>query len=236
MKCEKYHRLIGDYLENSIKPAAKAGLDAHLLTCADCRELLNDFRQIAEKAKELDTETPSDDVWPSIRAHVLAVRRDERLRDAAKKERFAPVFGRPRARWAWAGALVLVGAAVGLVVGLRPWKSAVFQPAALAAETQTMAKLAEAEKHYQLAIQAMTEAVSTGQTGFDFRVAALFARDLTAVNSAIAACRAAVTAEPGNLDARVFLLAAYQKKVDVLNGFIDMNKKSPSPVKAGASL
>lgn len=236
MKCEKYHRLIGDYLENSIKPAAKAGLDAHLQACADCRELLNDFRQIAEKAKELDTETPSEDVWPSIRAHVLAVRRDERLRGAAKKERFASVFGRPRVRWAWAGALVLVGAAVGLVVGLRPWKSAVFQPAAPSAESQTMAKLAEAENHYRLAIQALTEAVSTGKTGFDFRIAALFARDLVAVESALVVCRAAVTAEPGNVEAMVFLLAAYQKKVDVLNGFIDMNKTSPSPMKPGASL
>jgi hypothetical protein len=82
----------------------------------------------------------------------------------------------------------------------------------------------------------MTEALGAGPSVIGSSAAALFARELGAVDAAIQACREAVGREPGSVDARVFLLAAYQKKVEILDGVIQVRKQSPSPAKPGASL
>jgi len=234
MKCAFYHKLIGEHLEGTIRPADKARLESHLASCADCRALFEDFRAIADNAKDLDRETPPDDVWPNVLARVQASRREERMRAAARRDRFSPIFG--RARWTWAAALLFAGAVVGLLVGLRPWRTA--EPAFKAGseDIQTMAKLEDAEKHYKLAIQSLTEALTSAKGNFDLRTAALLALDLRTVDSVIESCHAAVAKEPGNVDARVFLLAAYQKKVDVLNDVLDLRKRTPSPAKPGTIL
>jgi predicted anti-sigma-YlaC factor YlaD len=227
MKCAAFHKLIGDRLEGTIRPADRVRLEAHLESCPECRELMEDFRKIAESARGLDDEeTPSASVWPAIAAGVRAVRRG---RSRAAVRRFAVP------RWAYAAGFVFLAAAVGLVVGLSPWRSAA-QPGMSPEQTATMAKLEEAETHYKLAIQALSEALETGPSVIGSSTAALFARDLGAVDSAIQACREAVDREPGSVDARVFLLAAYQKKVEILDGVLHVGKQMPTLARPGASL
>ncbi len=224
MKCVKFHRMIGDRLEGSIRPQDRARLEDHLKSCSECRELAGDFQKIAAEAKALPQEDPADDLWPAIRAGIAAARR----------ARTAPAYAHSRFKWAWAAGFVLIGVGLGLVVGLRPWKAEL--PTAFAADQdRTVAKLQEAENHYRLAIQAMTEALVPGRGSLDVRTAALFRRDLQAVDTAIDSCRNALRRDPKNLDARVFLLGAYQKKVEVLNGFLEMGKngQTGSPVGPG---
>jgi predicted anti-sigma-YlaC factor YlaD len=218
MKCAKFHKMIGDSLDGSIRPQDRARLESHLETCAECRELAVDFQKIAAEAKSLPSEEPGDDVWPAIRA---AVRRPRNTRPA-------PLFAQRRFVWVGAAGLLFIGTAIGLIVGLHPWTSQPLSALALG-ERQTMAKLKEAENYCQLAIQAMTEALKPGPNGLDPQTAALFKRDLQVVDAAIESCRTAVAGAPANLDARVFLLGAYRKKIDVLNGFIDLRKKNPVP-------
>jgi anti-sigma factor RsiW len=217
MKCAKFHKMIGDALDGTIRPQDRARLDDHLKSCPECRELAGDFQKIAAEARALPQDEPADDVWPAIRANV----------GRARDNRPAPAFAHPRLKWGWAAGFLFFGAMIGVVVGLRPWKADV--PTAFAADqNRTVAKLEEAEKHYQLAIQAMTEALAPGKNGLDPQTAALFKRDLLVVDAAIESCRTAVAGDPASLDARVFLLGAYQKKIEVLNGFIDIKKKNPA--------
>ncbi|MDD8025808.1 MAG: zf-HC2 domain-containing protein [Acidobacteriota bacterium] len=232
MKCAAYHKLIGDRLEGTIRPADRARLDAHLAVCAECRDLMEDFRKIAESARTLDDEEiPSPHVWPAILTGVRAIRRGAHKSFRSRSRGFG--FAVPR--WAYAAGFVLVGAAVGLMVGLGPWRGAA-QPGMSPDQAATVVKLKEAETHYKLAIQALNEALQSGSITVDPATTALFARDLGAVESAIQACREAVDREPGNVDARVFLLAAYQKKIEILDGVMQFRKQSPSPALPGASL
>jgi predicted anti-sigma-YlaC factor YlaD len=229
MKCAAFHKMIGDRLDGTIRPADRARLDAHLGACAECRELLDDFQRIAESARTLDDQdAPSDDVWNAMLSGVRAARREER-RAASRGFRG---FAVPR--WAYVAGFVLLAAA-GLVVGLGPWRGTAV-PGLTPEQAATVAKLEESEMHYKLAIQALTEALGAGPSVIGSSAAALFARDLGAVDSAIQACREAVGREPGSVDARVFLLAAYQKKVEILNGVIQVRKQSPSQAGPGASL
>jgi len=217
MKCAKFHKLIGDALDGTIRPRDRARLEDHLRSCPECRELAGDFQKIAAEARALPQDEPADDVWPAIRANV----------GRARDNRPAPAFAHPRLQWAWAAGFLFLGAIIGVVVGLRPWKADV--PTAFAADqNRTVAKLEEAERHYQLAVRAMTEALAPGKNGLDPQMAALFKRDLRVVDAAIESCRTALSGDPASLDARVFLLGAYQKKIEVLNGFIDIKKKSPA--------
>jgi anti-sigma factor RsiW len=225
MKCALFHKMIGDRLDGTIRPQDRARLEDHLKSCPECREVAADFQKIAAAARALPQEDPAEELWPAIRAGVAAARR----------ARPVPAFAHPRFRWAWAAGLVFIGVVLGLGIGLRPWKADL--PTAFAADQdRTVAKLQEAEKHYQLAIQAMTEALAPGRASLDPRTAALFKRDLQAVDAAIESCRGALRRDPKNLDARVYLLGAYQKKVEVLNGFLEIGKNGPAGMPAGPGL
>jgi hypothetical protein len=192
---------------------------------------MDDFQRIAENARSLDDQdAPSDDVWNAILSGVRAARREQRRAAAAGR-----LGGLRVPRWAYAAGFIFVGAAVGLIVGLGPWRGTA-APGLTPEQAAVVAKLEESEMHYKLAIQAMTEALGAGPSVIGSSAAALFARDLGAVDAAIQACREAVGREPGSVDARVFLLAAYQKKVEILDGVIQVRKQSPSPAGPGASL
>lgn len=225
MTCAKFHKWIGDSLDGTIRPQDRARLEDHLKSCPECRELAVDLRKIADEAMGLPADEPADDVWPAIRAEIAAARRTKPV----------PAFAHPRLKWAWAAGFIFLGAVLGLVVGLRPWKADV--PSAYTLDrNQTVAKLEEAEKHYQLAIQAMTEALAPGRGVLDIQTAGLLKRDLQVIDAAIESCRNALNRDPKNLDARVFMLGAYQKKVDVLSGFIEIGKKAQAGSPAGAVL
>jgi hypothetical protein len=157
MKCAAFHKMIGDRLDGTIRPADRARLDAHLGACAECRELLDDFQRIAESARTLDDQdAPSDDVWNAILSGVRAARREER-RAASRGFRG---FAVPR--WAYVAGFVLLVAAAGLVVGLGPWRGTAV-PGLTPEQAATVAKLEESEMHYKLAIQALTEALGAGR-------------------------------------------------------------------------
>ena len=137
-----------------------------------------------------------------------------------------------RAKYALAAALLLVVVG-GLVIGLRPGKDM----NGLSEQARfTLAKLEEAEKHYKLAIQALSEAVGAQTTRFDPLVVAVFARNLYEIDTAIQACQAAVKNNPNDLSAREYLLGAYKDKVNFLDSLIDIRKASPSPKAAGKKI
>lgn len=235
MNCHKSRRLIGDLLDGTIKPGDRAKLEAHLQSCPDCRSLAEDFQKIASEAKTLSEDEPSDKVWPAVLKGVRDARRAERL-DRARPAALASPFARPALKWAGAAVVLVAGIAIGIVLGRRPWTGATVAENGAKARLGTVAKLEEAEKHYLLAIQAMTDAVHPASGDLNPQMAAMFESDLRIVDSAIQQCRTAVTRQPEDLDARVFLLGALQKKMDVLNGIMDLKKNLAAEPKAGAAL
>lgn len=215
MKCSKAQKLIGDVLDGTIGREDKARLDGHCRDCRDCREVLEDFRKIADEAKGLARFEPSDALWPRILGGVRAGRREKEGR----------LFGRLRPSYSFAAAAALLVIVGGIVLMWRPWAGGP-APAPLPTngEAYTLAKLEEAESHYRQAVEALTEAVSSQKGKLDPQMAALFERDLKVVDEAILACRNAVAENPANVNARLYLLAAYREKVEFLDNMIDAQK------------
>jgi predicted anti-sigma-YlaC factor YlaD len=230
MRCAQAHKLIGDRLEGTIGAVDKAKLEKHLEGCADCRALLADFQRIADGARELPKHEPSARVWTGVLAGVgLSDRKPARERASAPSwaERF---FLQGRARTAWAAALLLVVIAGGVAIGTRLGRDAGTGTPLSADDKYTLGKLDEAEKHYQLAIEALQAAIGGRVTDLDPIIVAAFARNLGAIDGVIRECRNAVEVNPADLSARAYLLDAYKNKVEFLGNVIDVTKK-PAPAK-----
>jgi hypothetical protein len=218
MKCSEARRLIGDLLDETIGPDDKAELEEHCGTCRDCREILEDFRSIAGQAKGLTKFEPAETLWPRILSGVRTARLEP------GRDRW--LFGWARPRYVLAAALGLFVLVGGALLTLKPWKTGPNLRLRGGQDSFTMAKLEEAEKHYRLAIQALTEAVSSPKTSVDPQTAALFERDFRVIDEAIQACRNAVTENPSNVSARIYLLGAYKEKVEVLDRLIEVHQRS----------
>lgn len=232
MRCSQAHKLIGDQLDGALSIKDNERLQEHLDKCSDCRGLLKDFQGIVEQAKGLPKHEPSNRVWTGILDGVRASGPAPSPIKLPKPRWYETYVFVGRARYAWAAALLLV--VVGsLVIGLRPVKD---MNGLSEQDRFTLAKLEEAEKHYQLAIQALSEAVGSQTNRFDPLVVAVFSRNLYEIDTAIQACQAAVKENPKDLSAREFLLGAYKDKVNFLDSLIDIRKASPSPKAAGKKI
>jgi predicted anti-sigma-YlaC factor YlaD len=235
MRCPTAHRLIGEYLDKTLRSKDQARLQKHLDSCPDCRSLLKDFQDIAEQAQALDAFSPSDDSWPKILSRVQAAKREKRLYQP-RQAGWRDSVGYPnRTKWVWTAALILVVVIGGVVIGIgtRHGKTV---PGLGEQDKYTLAKLEEAEKHYQLAIQALNEAVASQKGSLDPQIAAVFDKNLKLINDSIQACMNAVRMDPNSLDARAYLLAAYKEKVDFLDDIMDLKKKSPTGNGSGKTL
>jgi len=238
MRCSHAHKLIGDKLDGALSSKDSERLREHLDKCSDCLDLLKDFQGIVDQAKGLPKHEPSHRVWTAVLDGVCAVR-DDRVAGPSlsaiklpKPKWYETYIFAGRAKYAWAAALLLVVAG-GLVIGLRPGKD---MSGLTEQDRFTLAKLEEAEKHYKLAIQALSEAVGSQTNRFDPLVVAVFARNLFEIDTAIQACQSAVMKSPNDLSAREFLLGAYKDKVDFLDSLIDIRKAAPSPKAAGKKI
>lgn len=214
MRCSKAKKLISEYINGNLASGKSQNLEKHLDRCPDCQTLLKDFETITQDAKHLEEASPSSHTWLKIKERLITEEQKVLTLPPRKSEGFA--FPRPKLKYALSSALVLV-VIVGIVIfGLWYFKARGTLEG-LDARSYTLAKLAEAEHHYQLAIKALWEAVSSQEESLDPQVVKVFRTNLEIIDLSIADCRKAVLSEPENIDARNYLLAAYKKKVDFLN-------------------
>ena len=223
MRCAKAKKLISEYIDGNLDRERLMNLEQHLDRCPDCQKLLKDFQAITQDAKKLEGVSPSPHTWLKIREKLTTEGQKVLTLPSRKREWFA--FPQPRLKYALSSALVLI-VIVGIVIfGLWYFKeNGILEGPD--ARSYTFAKLAEAEHHYQLAIKAHWEAVSSQEGSLDPQVAKVFRTNLEIIDMSIAACKQAVLSEPEDIDARNYLLAAYKEKVDFLNEMMVARKAS----------
>ncbi len=225
MKCSKAKRLISDYIDNSLKKRQSARLEKHLHTCADCRKILEDFREIAKNARELEEITPSQDAWLKIRKRLTPEEQKILTLHPQKRTWFGYLFFPTKLKYALSAALLLVFVASAVTIGLK-YSGGNGILGKKDAMKYTLAKLDEAEWHYKKAIEALWEAVSAQEGNLTAQVAEVFRKNLKIIDSSIMACRETVLQEPENIDARNFLLAAYREKLDFLQEMMELGRPS----------
>lgn len=216
MRCAKARRLSSEYVDGNLDARRSRRLRRHLERCPECRDALADFKAIVRDAGSLEAPEPPDKVWLRVKAGLQAAGQEPVPAVAVPGYAFGP------ARWRFAAAafltLMLAAGAVWLWLRLSPTAG----PAD--PERYTLAKLDEAERYCQLAIKSLSEAFAVGKKNLAPEVAEMFQKNLDVVDLTIQACRAAVVAEPDNIEARDFLLAAYREKMALLDAVLTQEK------------
>jgi len=203
-------------IDGELSERETAGLERHLAGCAECRALRSDLETIVGRAAGLAAPEPSERVWTRIKTGLATA-------PAGARPGRRPLFGLsvPALRFAGAAALALVLVASGLVLGRRLGREEIRMGPG-DGEAYTLAKLDEAERYYEKAIQSLSEAFAAEKGALAPQVAELFERNLAVVDATIQTCRRAVLEEPDDLEARNYLLAAYTRKLTLLDSALDL--------------
>jgi len=220
MRCAKARKWISEYIDGGLNEVQNRALEKHCASCAGCRKLLQDFQKISVHAGDLRQNASPETPWRKIQ---------ERL-TAGEQVVLRPVSRRP----GWFGAPRLgsvIGAAVVLAVLIGIFMTGPFDGNRRAdlsgarSQEYTLAKLREAEHHYQLAIKALAEAVAAQPGELDPEMAAIFRTNLAVVDASINACKKAVLSDPDDIESRNYLLAAYREKTNLLTEMMGVTGK-----------
>jgi hypothetical protein len=215
--CTDVLPVLSDFVDDGLSFEVKATVDAHLKTCAACRELAEDLRAISQSSRTLEPISPPDRVWAGISA---------RLNEGSRRPRIHVVTS----RWIGLAAAVLLVAATGYF-GLRAHKSSAGAPEgnapAVASVKTVEQELAEAERHYERAI-AELEAISQRRDDvLDPAIARTLRESLQTIDAAIQESRKALSAEPDNDLARASLFDALHSKLGVLQTAVSVESRTP---------
>ena len=199
--CARIAALLHERVDGTLDAGAQADLDAHLASCAACRDLLADLGAIRRTAAEIPDFSPRPEVWASLSDRLAA-------NLAARPRHF---WSGTRVALAMAATLVVaVTASVWLVRSPAPASApqASAQPPAgdAAGVIQSNDGLVQdvdehlriADEHYVKAIAGLEQVVKSGEDSLDPALAATLQKNLGVIDQAITESREAIKAQPNS--------------------------------------
>ena len=219
MSCIVFEFEISERIDHELSDPLSRELEHHLEICSRCRRVYEDLLSIKTTAAELEFLDPPRKVWTGIEKELQAE-------------------GLARGRWNWrfwehllplrlglAFKPALAGAMLILLIGLGSilvYKhQSEIRQTSVARETVALQNLEVAKKQYQKAIDALTEVSRKKLQGLDPMMARIFNDNLATMDFYLKECTEAVKSDPGNPLAQNYLLAAYQKKVELLETIVN---------------
>lgn len=213
MKCFRARRLISDHIDGELVAETAAKLEDHLRQCLRCRDLLGEMQSLVREAEQAQRVSPRADLWPAILSKTTRV--DQASFGTGIMRRLSGIPYRPAFSLGALCAAVLLATVFYYALPSGHRSDVSREEGDL--QAAALGHLREAERHYLLAIGALYDAISDGQIGLDPELAEVLRRNLEIIDSSILICRNAVREHPGSMDANMYLLAAYRKKMDLLN-------------------
>lgn len=217
MKCSQAQKLISDYIDGLLEESKAHKLERHMHKCAECSKLFVEMKSLVSEARNLKKVEPSDDVWLSIK-HRMTTRDKKASSKHYDKREPLSLFRFPQGLAIASGALVAI-----MVLTLLLYHGLPF----LEDESNDPAQYAlqhfeEAEKHYQLAINALVRSMPDYKEKLPPDLAAVLKENLAIIDDSIRICQAAIQEHPGDKAANALLMACYKKKIELLNEIRDL--------------
>jgi len=244
---------INGFVDATSDPFERSSVEQHLTTCAACRQLVEDLREIKRATAALDPREPPVRVWGRIeRAIKLERDADGGLIDENAARRLQPSdrgSGPAKAghsRYATSLPWLAAAAAIVLatVVGLRflPGGDQAGNPPG-AVETTSAGDAAQAieselrlaEAHYEKAIKGLEQIANTDQGALDPGTAATLQKNLAVIDQAISESRAAVRSQPTNAPAQESLVENFKAKIGLLQDTVALINELRKGNEAGAA-
>lgn len=198
---------LSEYLDEELGAGERAGVEAHLDACAECRATLDELRRVVARAETLTDAPPGADLWPAIAARIGGP-----LAAPPPLWRRRLSFTLPQALAAGLMLMLASAAGVWLLVsgnGVAPAGGPEPPPA-------TVARASLADETYDHAVGDLEQVLAEGRDRLDPRTYAVIERNLRAIDRAIAESRRALEADPGNVYLNNHLATARQRKLSLL--------------------
>jgi anti-sigma factor RsiW len=236
---------INDFVDEALDPRQRTDLERHLESCADCRRLVDDLREIRSAVAGLqnDLREPPVRAWARLER---AIKWEHQSRSTQNTWRG---FGLPYPRalrsamWLAAAAVLVVATVVGLQFRSerQPTTAANRAPAAASsvsageAAQAVEAELRAAEEHYTRAITGLEQITKTEQGALDPGTAATLQKNLAVIDQAILESRAALRTQPASEPAQASLVENFKAKLGLLQDTVALINEMRKGNEAGAA-
>jgi anti-sigma factor RsiW len=237
---------LNDYVDGSLGPAERHGVDQHLAACAACRQIVEDLREILRTSGELELREPPVRAWSRLER---AIRMEQQhATPGARGVQPGGSGGRTGSRATWIAGLAAAAALVlAAAVGLRyaPARTGGAPPAASPGAGASIAagdapqsietELRQAESHYENAIKGLEAIANSEQSALDPRTAATLQKNLAVIDQAISESRAAVRSQPASEPAQQSLIEGFKTKIGLLQDTVALINEMRKGNEAGAA-
>ena len=221
MRCAKAHRLISNHIDKLLNGRQTQALEQHLKECPACTELLDDMQRIARGAKDMESVMPSENLWAGIESQIP--KNDWKSRSWPSRTRWSFRFSLYSRELAFS----VSGLLAGLVLMTLFYYGTPFKQNDKSIPGQvTSNQFKEVERHYQLAIEALNQAISEQNVELSPELAAVFEENLEIIDDAIRSFRTAMNEYPEDQEANEYLLICYRKKLELLGEMKDLMMRS----------
>ncbi len=244
MNCKECRRLLEDYHDHELSERKSDAVRVHLGGCARCAaelRILESERALFERyrANQADEAAASGSGWESVQERISrlderATSRPHRVPDGGGFGWLRSFMGSPLLRQAAYATLLIAVSVAGTLIMVRRDRSSTPQtlvsgpaqhqgkvvPAAAEADNagldSAMRAVRRAEQEYIQAIQLLNEIVDRRKPSLDPRLVREMELNLKSIDQSIAATRRAYYERPSDPELAQYMLAAYSKKVELL--------------------
>ena len=224
MDCREIRPKISEWIDNDLDHSDEGLVRGHMDLCDDCSQLHHDLISLKQSVGELDLFEPPDTMWAGIRAQLLAEGLIERKGVWSFWKKLIPSSASLRP--ALSGALVTLVLVSSLYVFFARRAGESIPPPALP-EVAAFEDLKQAELKYEQAIEELSRVSQRKLAALNPDLAQIFNDNLATMDYYLDECRQAMRQDPENPLVHRYLLAAYQKKVDLLQ---TISSSNPDPL------
>jgi hypothetical protein len=219
MNCSEVQFKISEWVDGEA-PEHESGIQRHMEFCKDCASFYQDIQRLKENSGQLGLFDPPGRLWVHLREQLVAeglIHAPEPSRGLWERIFPAGLSGLwPGLKPALTGAiLALVLSATVLYFYTRSGKEG--PPT----EVVILQELQQAERHYQRAIETLSEVSQRKIEGLDPAMAQILNDNLATMDYYVKECQEAVKNNPGNPLVHRYLLTAYQKKVEIMQSIMN---------------
>jgi hypothetical protein len=216
MTCETFSQRLGDFLEGDLDGAERAAQESHARSCRACGAMLADLRRVTAQAPVLPALRPSHDLWSGIAARIAS--------PAIALHTRRPLWRSPAVFGAAVAATFALAAVLGYetthrdvpaastvpAVGSAQAQSPVTRPQRTAAARLAATTPAAVEATYDVEIGRLRAIIDARRPQLDQRTVGIIDKNLKVIDDAIAACKAALAADPASR----FLIRSLDQSLD----------------------
>ena len=212
---------LSERLDGTLPDEERSLLEAHLVTCGECRATLVDLEQIVARARALPELAPGTDLWPMIESQVAALAQQAHDVRPHRPARMPHVSRGITLSWpqlAAAGLLLVALSGGGVWFAGRGTRAAgkALSPASNGGGTSYAAAHQDADPAYAAEVAELEKALHDNRAQLDPTTVKTIEANLKIIDLATTQARQALAADPANPYLKEYLSKTMRKKVELL--------------------